>query len=117
METLIKMMHKVNLNITEYKKLFKCLLFFSDKCNLKFTDSEGDDCKKYKEDEWCTADGEYGKFWDDKAYYGKTKFEDFSKVQAVNGVKQNALVCPECGCKEGKYIYTPIVSQVSFHSS
>ena len=87
--------------------MLKCLLFFSDKCNAIFIDSEKHDCKKYKDDGWCTADGKYGEFWNDKAWAAKgwDEFEDFSKVQEVNGKKQNALVCPLCGCREGRYIY------------
>ena len=52
-------------------------------------DIDGDNCEKYRVNEWCSSSGGQGPRWDES--YGT--FEDF----AVNG--QTAAVCPQCGCE------------------
>ena len=68
---------------------------FSESCNPDFVDIDGDNCRKYIVNEWCSTFGGNGTGWDES--YGT--FEDF----AVNG--QTAAVCPQCGCGGGNLMY------------
>ena len=59
-------------------------------------DNSADNCAAHKKQEWCTSTGDYGPNWPYCAADSRRcTFEDY----AVNG--QTALVCPECGCREG----------------
>ena len=54
----------------------------------------GGDCDEYKMNNWCKEDGDhYGSAWESQWGY-------FSRYTDSNG--RTALVCPQCGCKEGK---------------
>ena len=59
-----------------------------DKCNADFVDGDGDTCKTYLDEKYCTPDGGYGENW-------KPKWDSFSEQQ-VDGY--DARNCPECGC-------------------
>ena len=68
------------------------------KCNKNFVDIHGYTCQKYFDRRWCSSTGgyhwSYGKNW--TVYPGT--FEDHS----IND--ETALVCPQCGCYNGRYI-------------
>ena len=65
---------------------------FLGRCNSSFTDSNGDNCERYKNKKYCISTGGYGTGW-------KHSWGTFDKY-AKDG--QTARVCPQCGCVRGK---------------
>ena len=62
-------------------------------------DLDNNTCSYYKENDYCKPSGDHkGSAWEKE--WGELK--DF-----LNTKNQSALVCPECGCKEGN-IYDKI---------
>ena len=65
------------------------------KCNPDFVDSGNTNCQDHIDLDYCTSSGGYGQGWDKN--WGT--FDNY----ATNG--QTALVCPQCGCSDGKLIW------------
>ena len=62
-------------------------------------DSDNNTCSYYKENDYCKRSGDHkGSAWEKE--WGELK-------DIIDTKNQSALVCPECGCKEGN-IYDKI---------
>ena len=68
----------------------------SASCNPDWLNEYAQGCEYYFNNNWCTSDGDYGPAWD--MAWG-TFDNNVQDGYVENG--QNALVCPQCGCKEG----------------
>jgi len=63
-------------------------------CDQGWVDANGNGCKEYEREKLCKNDGDhYGKGW--KAEWGT--FDNLTDSE-----HRTALVCPFCGCKEGR---------------
>ena len=77
--------------------------FISGSCNRYWSNEYGQGCADYINRNWCTPDGDYGTAWD--MAWGTF---DENAVDGIVENGQNALVCPQCGCKEGNLTILPL---------
>lgn len=76
---------------------FNYSFYFEDlKCKANFTDDGGLTCDKYLKREYCTITGKAGKGWDTDTY-------GYPIQSYLNKDGDSPLVCPQCGCKLGKF--------------
>jgi len=61
----------------------------SKKCDISWKSKSGYSCEKYRTNEWCRFNGDYGNGWQQ----GFGTFEEWTDVEG-----RSALVCPQCGC-------------------
>ena len=81
----------MNIRVTE---MIIILLLTEVKCNPDFKDENGEDCRKYLDQKYCTTNGEQGVGW--TPTYPIHSF--------LNKKGESPLACPQCGCKLGNII-------------